>query len=104
MINKLVTDLIDNTKAGLEQLKPAAIDDVRAQTAPVAVLSADVFEQHTELKQFLKKNLYRHDKVREMTDKAREMVAVLFDRYMSDTKTMRPEFANLAADAADETG
>jgi dGTPase len=104
MINKLVTDLIDNTKAGLEQLKPASIDDVRAQTAPVAVLSAEVFEQHTELKRFLNKNLYRHDKVREMTDKAREMVAVLFERYMSDPKTMRPEFADLAARAVDETG
>lgn len=104
MINKLVTDLIDNTKVGLEQVKPASIDDVRAQPAPVAMLSAEVFEQHTELKRFLNKNLYRHDKVREMTDKAREMVAVLFERYMSDSMTMRPEFTELAAKAADETG
>ena len=101
MIDRLVTDLIENTHAGLERLKPATIEDVRAQPEPIVRFSDEVFEQHIQLKRFLNRNLYRHDKVRIMTDKAKVTVRELFDRYMQAPGQMAPEFSKRAL--ADES-
>ena len=101
MIDRLVTDLIENTHAGLERLKPATIEDVRAQPEPIVRFSDEVFEQHIQLKRFLNRNLYRHDKVRIMTDKAKVTVRELFDRYMQAPGRMAPEFSKRAL--ADES-
>ena len=105
MINKVVTDLIDNTTRRLESLAPDSIENIRAQRNPVVVLSDAVYKKHTALKQFLSKHLYRHDKVREMTDKAKLMIEVLFERYMSDPGQMSGEFclSATANDASEST-
>jgi dGTPase len=101
MIDRLVTDLIENTRAGLERLKPATIEAVRARAEPIVRFSDEVFEQHMELKRFLNQHLYRHDKVRTMTDKAKVTVRELFDRYMRTPEQMAPEFSKQAQ--ADES-
>lgn len=100
IINKVVTDLIDNTTRRLESLAPDSIEDIRAQRDVVVVLSEAVYEEHTALKQFLNKHLYRHQKVREMTDRSKGMIEVLFERYMSDPGRMPAEFC-LSATAHD---
>jgi dGTPase len=103
MISMVVTDLIDNTKRQLDALAPASIEDIRAQQDALVTLSDAVYEKHISLKQFLLKHLYRHDKVREMTDKAKLMIEVLFDRYMGDPGQMPAEFSSraTAADAGE---
>jgi dGTPase len=102
MIDKVVTDLIDNTTRRLESLAPDSIEDIRAQREAIVVLSDGVFEQHTALKQFLSKHLYRHEKVREMTDQAKLMVEDLFERYLGDPGEMSGEFCSrtMASDAS----
>lgn len=100
IINKVVTDLIDNTTRRLESLAPDSIEDIRAQRDVVVVLSEAVYEEHTALKQFLNKHLYRHQKVREMMDRSKGMIEVLFERYMSDPGRMPAEFC-LSATAHD---
>jgi dGTPase len=96
MIDTLVTDLIENTRSELDRLKLRSIEDVRGQAAPVVRFSEQTFEQHTRLKQFLNHNLYRHEKVRLMTDKAKITVRELFDRYMRAPGQMAHEFAQKA--------
>ena len=100
MINKVVTDLIDNTTRRLESLAPDSIEDIRTQRDAVVILSDGVYEEHTALKKFLNKHLYRHDKVREMTVKSKRMIEVLFECYMSDPGQMPGEFC-LSATAND---
>ena len=39
------------------------------------------------------KNLYKHERVQEMTDKARVMVETLFQRFMADPGRMPEEFS-----------
>jgi len=92
MINKVVTDLIDNTTRRLESLAPDSIEDIRAQRDAVVLLSDGVYEEHTALKKYLNKHLYRHDKVREMTVRSKRMIEVLFECYMSDPGQMPGEF------------
>jgi dGTPase len=102
MINRLVTDLIENTERSLDELKPASIETVRQQPQPLVRFSAEVYEQHLRLKRFLYENLYRHDKVRVMTERAKERVRDLFNRYFESPAQMAPDFSAPATAAAGE--
>jgi dGTPase len=97
MIDKVVTDLIDNTSQNLAAAAPRSIDDVRNAGSALVTFSDAVFAQHSSLKQFLNEALYRHEKVRVMTDQAKAMIRVLFERYLGNPAEMSGEFAAMAA-------
>jgi dGTPase len=101
MINRVVTDLIETTRSRLGQLQPASIDEVRAHGTAIVGFSEEVLAEHIGLKRFLMRNLYKHDKVREMTGKAQKMVEILFDRYMCEPQQMPSEFSRAAAGAGE---
>lgn len=101
MIGHVVTDLIDQSSRQIMALAPESIEDVRAAPGPVISFSADVYEQHLALKDFLRKNLYRHKRVRAMNEETRLMVQGLFRTYMSDPSLM-PDAFELQAGADDE--
>lgn len=98
MIDKVVTDLIETTTTNLAEAAPASIDDVRNAGRPLVEFSGDVFALHSSLKNFLNHTLYRHDKVTEMTDKAKLMVEFLFKRYMDQPQQMPTEFSSRTND------
>jgi dGTPase len=101
MINKVVTDLIETTRSNIESASPQSIDDVRARQEPLVTFSEGVYAEHQELKRFLNKHLYKHEKVLSMTGKAQKMIEVLFERYMAEPDEMPAEFS---ARATDELG
>lgn len=84
MINSLVSDLIATSQKKIDQYQPADIEDVRNLPEPLIGLSEEILNKHLELKRFLSKNLYQHERVKEMTDKAKQTVKNLFEAYMSD--------------------
>ncbi|MFQ6006055.1 MAG: deoxyguanosinetriphosphate triphosphohydrolase [Woeseia sp.] len=96
MINYVVSDLIEHTSSRLAEAKPASIQDVRSRTAAIVGFSDGVFEKHASLKRFLTENLYQHEKVLGMTGEAKEMIEVLFDRYMNDPQQMPEEYSGRA--------
>ncbi len=96
MIDRVVTDLIDTTKSRLDELAPASIDDIRTHDSALVSFSTVIHEEHVGLKRFLMNNLYKHDKVRAMTDKAQKMVEVLFQQYMDNPEKMPKEFNGIA--------
>ncbi len=102
MIGLVVTDLINQSSAQLESLAPTSIEDVRSASGPVISFSTAVFEQHLGLKDFLRKNLYRHEQVRMMNDKTQVMVERLFRTYMADATLMPDDFEQKAC-TADES-
>ncbi len=63
-----------------------------------------MLEQHLELKRFLNENLYRHERVLEMTERADRIVSGLFRLYLSDPGSMPAEHADRAADGDAEQG
>ena len=93
MIDRVVTDLIETTRANIKAANPGNIDDVRDQPRPLVALSDEVFAEHQSLKQFLFRNLYQHSKVRDMTAQAQEMLEQLFEHYMRKPDSMPQEFA-----------
>ena len=92
MINALVNDLIKTTNNRLKELNLDSIDAVRKHSSPIVGFSDVMLEQHIELKSFLMKKLYRHEKVLEMTSQAKAVIELLFQQYMEQPKKMSEEF------------
>ena len=104
MINEIVTDLIDHSSATLAAQAPADIEAVRDHSAPLIGLSPESDVRHRALKRFLNGSLYRHERVRTMTERAHEIVRGLFECYMNDTRAMPKDHAQRAREWAEQTG
>jgi dGTPase len=104
MINHIVTDLLEASAQQIQTAAPATIAEVRLQPKPLISFSDDVYAQHMELKSHLQKNLYRHARVMEMTERADRIVTGLFALYFSDSSTMPAEHQQKADLWAIETG
>ena len=97
VINTLIVDLIDTTRANLANYAPGSLDAVRA-APPLVAHSGAVAAQAAELKRFLFKNLYRHYRVMRMASKARRVINGLFEAFSEDPRLLPPAY--LAQDAA----
>jgi dGTPase len=104
MINFIVTDFIRTTHANLAEVRPKSIDDVRAQPKPLAALSPSGREEHQELMEFLRENLYRHYKVLRMTSKARRVLKALFEAFFEDVNLMPTEHRDVAVASEKQQG
>ena len=92
MINYWVVDLIDNSRRLLKESGVASIDDVR-QVSHGLIAHSDAARPHSqELKQFLRRQLYAHYRVRRMTLKAGKIIEALFQAFMQDTRLLPPQY------------
>ena len=82
MLSAQIHDVTASTRASIEKAAPASSDDVRAQP-PLVCFSSQMAAESAQLKHFLSRNLYRHAQVQDTTDRAREVVRGLFERYMA---------------------
>ncbi len=104
MINHVVSDFIHTTQGQLELVQPRSIDEVRAHAKPLAMLSEACFEEHLELKSFLRDHVYRHYKVLRMTSKARRVLQQMFDAFFNDVCLMPTEHRDQALRAEQSAG
>ena len=91
MINRQVTDFISATGEKLAAAKPQCRNDICAQTEPLATFSEPMAAMNLELKQFLRRNLYRHYRVHRMTSKAGTIIRTLFRAFFDDPQLLPPE-------------
>ena len=101
MIDLVVTDVIDATRARLDKAQPGSIDDVRRCGDVLVDFSAAMLERHVSLKRFLMANLYKHEKVTAMTDRARHTVEALFASYFDSPGAMPDEFHRASTEGGD---
>jgi dGTPase len=99
MINYIVTDFIQTTRANIEAAQPRSMDEVRLYSKPLAALSDVGREEHVELMMFLRHRLYRHYKVVRMTSKARRVLRELFESFFGDVNLMPTEYRDIAVAA-----
>jgi dGTPase len=90
MINTLVVDLTETTRANIRAQALRSVDDVRAAPA-LAAFSAPMRRQADALKRFLMRNLYRHYKVMRMTTTARTIVRELFLAFLKEPRLLADE-------------
>ncbi len=104
MINEIVTDLIDHSRAALVEEAPTDIHAVREKSVALIGLSSGADRRHRALKRFLHGSLYQHERVRAMTERAQVIVRGLFDCFMNDPRAMPNDHAQRAAAWAEESG
>lgn len=102
MINKVVDDLIRTSRQLINRHDLADIEDVRHADQSLISLSEQIRLQHLQLKQFLYKNLYRHEKVMRMTEDATAIVTCLFSYYMEDASRLPVEIRHRLGQMPDD--
>ena len=91
MINVLVVDLCEQSSRNIANAGLTNVDDVRQQAMLIS-FSPEMREQQTELKRFLRTNLYQHYRVNRMSAKAQRIVRELFEIFMQDPKLMPDDY------------
>src|SRR4030095_10795516 len=84
LIDLMVTDLIEETRRRLRASQPESAAQLRRLGQPVVAFSAAMAENDRALNRFLFEHMYRHEKVNQMTARARRVVGDLFELYMAE--------------------
>jgi dGTPase len=104
MINEVVTDLVVTSRRNIAARRLRSSDDVRALTRPLIALSPATLKEHQVLKRYLRRHLYQHEQVIDVTSRAQDMLKALFQRFLADLKAMPPEHAARARAWESEQG
>ncbi len=96
LIDRMVTDLLTETRRRLEAARPASADDIRRREAPVADFSEEMKGNLRLLREFLFQSMYRHYKVNRMASKARRVVRELFRLYVGEPQCLPTEWRRQA--------
>lgn len=101
MINALVMDLIETSRANIAASGVKSIDDVR-NAPPLIGFSEPMKSEAQALKRFLRKNLYQHYQVNRMTSKARRIVTDLFGIFLSGPQLLPPDYQAASGDVLEQ--
>jgi dGTPase len=88
VINVLVSDLIETTAANLAAGQVGSLEDVLGADRWLVGLSPEIAAGNIGLKNFLKENLYRHQRIERMKDKSRRILTALCDRYLDNNRLL----------------
>jgi dGTPase len=91
MINQQITDLLNESQATLDASQPASREALTRLDKPVIGFSDTMKADILELKQFLRKSLYRHYRVHRMSKKAQHIIESLFNAFVNDPQLLPPE-------------
>jgi dGTPase len=97
LITALADDLITTTGALLREAAPADVAAVRA-APPLIRFSDPMRKDATELKRFLRANLYRHYQVNRMRVKASRIVRELYEAFSTEAALLPPDYQQDAGD------
>ena len=74
LIDRMVSDLIEETRRRLDGAKPQSVDDIRRLGGPVVAFSEEMRDKERALKRFLFARMYRHERVMGAAGEAKQVV------------------------------
>jgi dGTPase len=98
VINRLASDLVEETRRRLAKLDPADAAAVRRARQPVVGFSAPMAQANHAIKEFLHARMYRHWRVNRMTAKARRLTDHLFCLLHEDISTLPDQWRGRAGE------
>ncbi|MCC6207985.1 MAG: deoxyguanosinetriphosphate triphosphohydrolase [Gammaproteobacteria bacterium] len=104
MINRQVRDLVETSRERIGESGVTSLEEVRARSVPLIGFSAAMTEWNLELKQFLRAQLYRHYRVKRMSNKADRIMKALFSAFLEDLQVLPPEYQQKAARSEQAAG
>lgn len=105
LIDRMVTDIMQRTEAGLRELGAAdavTLEAVRGAKGPMVAFSPPMADQVLCLRAFLRERMYRHYKVNRMASKARTIVLDLARLFLAEPECL-PTRWQPEGKSADET-
>jgi len=96
LIDRMVTDVVAETKRRIAQSGVASVDAVRRSAAALVAFSDDMREREKGLRAFLFERMYRHYRVNRMSSKARRVVADLFRIFNGEPELLPSEWRDEA--------
>ena len=88
MLSSQIYDLMESTQHAIAQAAPMDVQAVR-NCSPLVQFSPAMQQDTAQLKAFLFASLYRHPRVQETMDRARQVVSDLFEVYVNDPASMQ---------------
>src|SRR6185295_18993784 len=82
IIDVQVRDVVTTSAATIGQAGVQSADEVRLQEKPLIRYSDELLEANRELRKFLYRNVYYHQRVAEVNRKACEMLRAVFEAYV----------------------
>jgi dGTPase len=92
MLNRFVTDLIENTKMRVVQSGVASLDDVRRHPERLAGFSPEVQQERREAKAYLYEALYESKPLQPEKVKAQRIVTETFDYLVAHPEALPPSY------------
>ncbi len=102
VISKMVSDVITETRKRANKVQLSQPDDVRNMEIPLVGFSPQVAEDNRILQRFLTRQMYKHEKVVNIMDRAKRLVSDLFEIYMTDPKALQGTILAHKADEIDD--
>jgi dGTPase len=94
--NRLVTDLIENTRARIEAAGVTSLEEVRRRPERLAAFSGLMDKERRQAKEFLYANLYYSPELKDDKVRAEEMVAELFNFWMQHPEDLPQSYQSKA--------
>lgn len=95
LINRMVTDLITQTRRNIEEHKIKTVADIRGLGKTLVFFSQEMRKTNNELQKFLMRNMYRHYKVNRMASKAGRVVKDLFEFFLNEPECLPDAWRNI---------
>jgi dGTPase len=92
LISYLIGAVISEARTRLQAAQPQSADDVRHHNAAMIAFPAGVEQAEAEIKAFLKRRMYRHERVMRVMGEAEQILFDLFARYQKTPGDLPPEW------------
>jgi dGTPase len=99
VLDRLATDLIENTLRNVRQSGAQSVDDVRHQPQRLAAFSPEIAKQNGDLKRFLFARLYSDPAISEDRDRSIAALDSLFSFFLDHPERMPGQYAEQARHA-----
>lgn len=96
VITRFIEDVVEETRRRIARVAPTSAADVRNAGAPLVAFSPAMAAADGAIKAFLFSNMYRHEKVMGVWEKASRVISRLFAAFFDDPALMPAEWAGLA--------
>ncbi len=91
IVNRLVSDGVEETQRSIKKLGIRSIEDLQKTERPAVLFSEKIARQLAELKKFLNHQLYQHYRVVRMTDKGQRLLKAMFQVYLQKPTQLPPD-------------
>jgi len=92
VLNRFVTDLIENTRRRVQEAKVGSLDELRHFPERLAGFSAEVEAERREAKRFLYEALYNCKQLEPEKRKAEKVISEVFTQLMANPEALPPAY------------